>query len=129
MVIINKAINKITPIGKVIIPNHGNTSQKQLPSLLQGMPLVNSEIQAPLIPIKKGLKAKIRISSITKGKRVNKCFRFVMNTPVLFDIFNLSSKLIALFTAFPFSETCHLINKKPRMRGFLFLFEHLLWTN
>jgi hypothetical protein len=121
MVIINKAMNKITPIGKVIIPNHGNTSQKQLPSLLQGMPLVNSEIQAPLIPIKTGLKAKIRISSITRGKRVNKCFRFVMSTPVLFDIFNLSSKLIALFTAFPFSETRHLINKKAPHAG-LFIF-------
>ena len=89
-------MNKITPIGKVIIPNHGNTSQTQLPSLLQGMPLVNSEIQAPLIPIKTGLKAKIRMNSAAKGKRVNKCFRLVINTLVLLDIFNLSSNLIAI---------------------------------
>ena len=62
MVIINRAMNKIKPIGKVIIPNHGNTNHTQLPSLLQGMPLVNSENQAPLMPIKRGLKAKIIMS-------------------------------------------------------------------
>ncbi len=84
-------MNKITPIGKVIIPNHGNTNQTQLPSLLQGMPLVNSENQAPLMPIKIGLKAKIIMSIIAKGKRVNKCFRSVIITPVLLDIYNLSS--------------------------------------
>ena len=45
------------PIGKVIIPNHGKTSQAQFPSLLHGIPVVSSEILAMLIPTIIGLNA------------------------------------------------------------------------